>query len=225
MAQSVSPLIKWVLFIIFFALIVTLLVLFRHKINLGAVETYISSFGIWAPVVFICLYVIATVSFLPGSVLTLAGGLLFGPVYGTIYNLVGATLGATLAFLVARYFAFDWVRAKTGGRLKVLLDGIEKEGWKFVAVVRLVPLFPFNLLNYALGLTPIRLGAYVLATVFFILPGTITYTYIGSLGKAFIAGETAVIIQRAFIAVGLLILLAVIPWFIKRLKKTPRIPE
>ena len=100
-----------------------------------------------APLLFILIYALATVLFLPGSVLTLAGGALFGPVLGTLYNLTGATLGATLAFLIARYLAADWVADKTGGRVKQLINGVEAEGWRFVAFVRLVPLFPFNLIS------------------------------------------------------------------------------
>jgi uncharacterized membrane protein YdjX (TVP38/TMEM64 family) len=100
------------------------------------------------------------VAFLPGAVFGLAGGALFGPVWGSLWNLIGATLGATLAFLAARYTAGDWVARRTGARLKALVEGVEAEGWRFVAFVRLVPLFPFNLLNYALGLTRIRLDHY-----------------------------------------------------------------
>ena len=96
--------------------------------------------------------------FLPGSVITLAGGALFGPVWGTFYSLTGATAGAAAAFLVARYLASDWVHRKAGGWTKQLIEGVDKEGWRFVAFVRLVLLFPFNLLNYALGLTRIPLA-------------------------------------------------------------------
>lgn len=218
MVTKLTSLLKWFAFAIFVIAIATILILFRNKLDLHSVQALISSFGLWAPIIFIALYAIATISFLPGSVMTLAGGLLFGPVFGTLYNLIGATIGATGAFIVARYFAGDWVRHKAGGKLKTLLKGIKKDGWKFVAIVRLVPLFPFNLLNYALGLTPIALGPYVLATLIFILPGTITYTYIGSLGEAFIYGNTAEIIGRIFIAVGLLILLSVIPWLIRKFR-------
>ena len=88
----------------------------------------------------------------------------FGPVAGTFYSLTGATLGATLAFLVARYLASDWVARRTGGRLGEFINGVEAEGWRFVAFVRLVPLLPFNALNYALGLSRIPLGQYVAAS-------------------------------------------------------------
>jgi uncharacterized membrane protein YdjX (TVP38/TMEM64 family) len=95
--------------------------------------------------------------------------MLFGPVWGTILNLAGATVGATAAFLVARYLA-DWVRRKAARRLDQLIKGVEAEGWRIVAFVRLVPILPFNLMNYALGLTHIRLVDYVLASFVCMLP-------------------------------------------------------
>ena len=130
---------------------------YRDRLNIAALDSLIKNAGFIGPVLFMSVYAVATILFLPGSVLTLAGGALFGPVWGTFYNLTGATLGATLAFLAARYLASDWVSRRAGGRMKQLIDGVEKEGWHFVAFARLVPLFPFNLLNYAFGLTRVRL--------------------------------------------------------------------
>ncbi|MCO6413452.1 MAG: TVP38/TMEM64 family protein, partial [Thiogranum sp.] len=143
---------------------IALAVIYRHRFDVAALEVWIQDAGFWAPLLFMLVYAVAAVLFLPGSVLTLAGGALFGPVLGTFYNLTGATIGAALAFLIARYLASDWVANKTGGRLKQLIKGVEGEGWRFVAFTRLVPLFPFNLLNYALGLTRIRFSHYLLAT-------------------------------------------------------------
>jgi uncharacterized membrane protein YdjX (TVP38/TMEM64 family)/rhodanese-related sulfurtransferase len=170
--------------------------------------------------VFMGIYAIATVFFLPGSVLTLAGGALFGPVMGTFYNLTGATIGAVMAFLVARYLASDWVEQKTGGRLKQLKQGVEGEGWRFVAFVRLVPLFPFNLLNYALGLTRIRLSHYLIATYLFMLPGAIAYTYLGYAGREAIAGGEG-LIKKTLLALALLAIVAFLPRLIGRLRRGP----
>jgi uncharacterized membrane protein YdjX (TVP38/TMEM64 family) len=152
-----------------------LALLYRDRLDLAALEQWVQSAGLAAPLLFMLVYAIAAVFFLPGSVLTLAGGALFGPVLGTFYNLTGATLGALLAFLVARYLASDWVAQRAGGRLKQLIAGVEEEGWRFVAFTRLVPLFPFNLLNYALGLTRIRLWHYLLATYVCMLPGAFAW--------------------------------------------------
>ncbi len=144
-------------------------VYYRDKFNIELLQQWIDGAGWWAPVLFIVVYVIATVLFLPGSVLTLAGGAMFGPVVGTFCNLTGATIGAAISFLIARYLASDWVSERSGGKLKNLINGVESEGWRFVAFVRLVPVFPFNLLNYALGLTKIRFLEYCIATFIFML--------------------------------------------------------
>ena len=116
--------------------------------------------------------------FLPGLPIGLAGGILFGPFWGVVYTIFGATIGATLAFLVARYLARDWVAAKlTGSKLATLDEKVGQHGWKIVALTRLVPLFPYNLLNYAFGLTRISLMAYVASTFIFMLPMTIAIIY------------------------------------------------
>jgi len=143
---------------------ITVAVIYRDAMNAEALEQWVDGFGSAGPLVFMLIYAVGTVLFLPGSIITLAGGALFGPVWGTFYNLTGATLGATLAFLIARYLGGNWVEQKSGGRIKQLKNGVEAEGWRFVAFVRLVPLFPFNVLNYALGLTRIRLSHYVIAS-------------------------------------------------------------
>jgi uncharacterized membrane protein YdjX (TVP38/TMEM64 family)/rhodanese-related sulfurtransferase len=205
------------------AVVVTGIVLafvYRNRFDAAALEQWVQNAGLAGPLVFMLIYAIGTVFFLPGSVLTLAGGALFGPVMGTFYNLTGATVGAVLAFLVARYLASDWVEQKTGGRLKQLKQGVEGEGWRFVAFVRLVPLFPFNLLNYALGLTRIRLTHYLIATYLFMLPGAIAYTYLGYAGREAVAGSEG-LIQKALLALALLAVVAFLPRLIGRLRRGP----
>jgi len=199
---------------------IALAVIYRDQFDAAALEQWVQDAGFAGPLVFMLIYAIATVFFLPGSVLTLAGGALFGPVLGTFYNLTGATIGAVLAFLVARYLASDWVEQKTGGRIKQLKQGVEGEGWRFVAFVRLVPLFPFNLLNYALGLTRIRLSHYLIATYLFMLPGAIAYTYLGYAGREAVAGGEG-LIQKALLALALLAVVAFLPSLIGRLRRGP----
>ncbi|GAB4511928.1 MAG: hypothetical protein Tsb0026_15440 [Sulfuricaulis sp.] len=209
--------------IVLFAVLVTAIggaYLYRDQLNVAALESWVKSAGALGPVLYMALYASATVLFLPGSLLTLAGGALFGPVWGTLYSLTGATLGATLAFLIARYLAQDWVRQRTGGILKKLLDGVDAEGWKFVAFVRLVPLFPFNLLNYALGLTRIGLVAYIVASYIFMFPGALAYTYLGYAGREAVAGGEG-LIQKGLLALALLALMAFLPRLIKHLRGVP----
>ena len=194
--------------------------IYRESFDAAALESWVRQAAIAAPVAFMLLYTVATVFFLPGSILTLAGGALFGPVLGTFYNLTGATIGATLAFLIARYLASDWVEEKTGGRLKQLKKGVEGEGWRFVAFVRLVPLFPFNLLNYALGLTKIRLSHYLLASYLCMLPGAIAYTYLGYAGREAAAGSEG-LIQKGLLALALLAMVAFLPRLVGKLRSKP----
>ncbi len=139
--------------------------LFQHSL----LERELLHFGRLAPIFFVLVYAVATTLFMPGSILTIAGGALFGPMWGTLWNLSGATLGATLAFLIARYVASDCVSRAAGERLARLMRGVEQEGWRFVAFVRLVPLFPFNLVNYACGLTRIPLVPYMVTSLISIL--------------------------------------------------------
>ena len=199
---------------------IALAVFYRDKFDVAALEHWIQDAGLWAPLLFMAAYAVAAVLFLPGSVLTLAGGALFGPVLGTFYNLTGATIGATLAFLIARYLASDWVADKAGGRLKQLINGVEGEGWRFVAFTRLVPLFPFNLLNYALGLTRIKLSHYLLATYTCMLPGAIAYTYLGYAGREAVGGGEG-LIQKALLALALLAVVAFLPRLIGKLRRGP----
>jgi len=173
----------------------------RDRISIETVTVWVAQAGWIAPLVFIAGYAIAAVFFLPGLVFTLAGGALFGPVYGTLYNLTGATLGATLAFLTARYLAHDWAAQRAGGRLQQLVAGVEREGWRFVAFVRLVPLFPYNLLNYALGLTRIRLSHYIITSFIFMAPAGAAYTYLGYAGRE-LAGAGEDVVRKALLALA-----------------------
>ena len=192
----------------------------RTALSTDALYGWLAEAGAWAPLAFIAFYAAATVLFLPGAVLTLAAGALFGAVPGALYSLVGATLGATLAFVVARYLAADWVARKAGGRLKQLIDGVEAEGWRFVAFVRLVPLFPFNLVNYALGLTRIPLLAYAAASFVCMFPGALAYAWLGHAGREALAGGDGAI-RNALFALALLALVAFLPRLVRRFQRKP----
>ena len=144
---------------------------------------WISGLGPWGPVFFIALYILATILFLPGLILTMAAGALFGVMQGTVLVSISSISGATIAFLTGRYFARQWVAEKIQGNQKFeTIDvAVAQEGWKIVGLTRLSPAFPFNLLNYAFGLTQVSLKDYFLASWIGMLPGTVMYVYIGSL--------------------------------------------
>jgi len=190
---------------------------YRDQFTVETIRAELDAFGVFAPLVFIAAYAVGAVVFLPGSVFTLAAGVLFGPWWGTLYALLGATAGATVAFFVARYVASEWVANKTGGRLKRLIDGVEREGWRFVALTRLVPLFPFNLLNYALGLTRIPALHYVVASFICMAPGAFAYAWIGHAGAKAVAGGEGTI-QAILIALGVFAAVAFLPRLIKRFR-------
>lgn len=144
--------------------------------------TQIRHSGWLAPLLFILIYCFATILFLPTMVLTLAGGVLFGTLFGTLLNLSGATLGAVCAFGISRYFAYNWLSRHAKIKSHQLIRGVEKRGWQFAALLRLIPIIPFNLVNYGLGMTSIKFSQYLFTTAVFLTPGEIIYTYCGHAG-------------------------------------------
>ena len=141
---------------------------------------WVDSLGVWGPLVFILGYAVATVAFIPGSLLTLAAGAIFGLARGTLFVFIGAAIGSALAFLVARYLARSSIehRLENRPRFAAIDKAVAKEGRKIVFLLRLSPIFPYNLLNYALGLTSVSFRDYVIAS-FGMLPGTFLYVYYG----------------------------------------------
>ena len=137
----------------------------------------------FAAITFVGLYIAATILFVPGLLITMAAGILFGPIKGTALVSLASVTGAALAFLIGRYFARNWISRRTekSPRFRAIDEAIGKEGPKIVFLLRLSPIFPYNLLNYALGLTRVKFGSYVLASWIGMLPGTLMYVYLGSL--------------------------------------------
>lgn len=133
--------------------------------------------------VFVTAYIGATVAFLPGSLLTLAAGFAYGPVWGLAIASPASVAGATVAFLLGRTLLRDWAQDKTtdSPRMRAVWRAVQREGFKVVLLLRLSPLVPFNVLNYALSLSNVSVGTYVAASALGMLPGTVLYVYIGSL--------------------------------------------
>lgn len=183
--------------------------------TLAGVLQWISNLGAWGALVFILTYILATVLFVPGLILTMGAGFLFGVIQGAVLVSIASTTGAAVAFLIGRYLARDWVAQKVQGHPKFnrIDEAIGREGWRIVGLVRLSPVFPFNFLNYAFGLTQVRFRDYLLASWIGMLPATVLYVYIGSL-----AGSLASVssgagsrtpAEWAFYALGLLATLIV----------------
>ncbi len=176
-----------------------------------ALLVWIDALGVIGPLVLILAYIVACVFFIPGSALTLGAGALFGVIRGSILVSIASTLGATVAFIVGRYLARDWVARKIEGNKKfsAIDDAVGREGWKIVGLTRLSPIFPFNLLNYAYGLTNVRLRDYVLASWIGMMPGTVMYVYIGSLARLGVEAAETSAAQTALRIVGLIATIAV----------------
>ena len=183
--------------------------------QLGTFVEWVDGLGIWGPIVFMIGYAAGTVAFVPGSILTLAAGILFGLGHGTLYVMISATAGATAAFLIARFLARRQIEERIAGSEKfAAIDrAVAARGGRIVFLLRLSPVFPFVLLNYALGLTRVRTLHYVVASVG-MLPGTFLYVYYGkALGSltAVAAGAAPArgAEQWVFLGLGLLATVAV----------------
>ncbi len=176
----------WIVKLVAIAAVVAGLVVLAKQLNaqqyLVQALDWIDGLGALGPIAFMAIYILATVLFIPGSLLTLGSGVLFGWLSGSLYVFVSATLGATAAFLVGRYLAGGWVAKQIEGneKFKAIDKAVADEGFKIVLLTRLSPIFPFNLLNYAFGVTKVSLKDYFLGSVG-MLPGTMMYVYIGSL--------------------------------------------
>ena len=170
----------------------------------------------WAPVIFIAIYAGATALAIPGTVLTLAGGALFGVWWGTAINWIAANIGANLAFGEARVLGKDGLEKLLGDRAGKLEKATKDHGFQGLLTLRLIPLVPFNALNFGSGLTGISWGAYALATAVGILPGTAVYTFFADslLQGSQEASREALV--RVLIAGGLLVLLSFLPRILKK---------
>ncbi len=185
--------------------------------NVPKIKTWVASFGAIAPLVYIGLYLVSTVFFLPGSPVTVLAGFVFGPLWGVFYASIASIISVSVAFLIARYVARDLVEGwvKNNAQFRKIDEQVEEQGWRILMFTRLVPIFPFNLQNYAYGLTSIRFPIYVLVSAIFMLPGTIVLV---QLGGAFVSGEgnfwkTAIYLGIAGI---LMLLLSLIPRFLRK---------
>ena len=185
----------------------------------------IASLGPWGPAAFILIYIVATVLFIPGSLLTLGSGVLFGVVGGSVCVSIGSVLGATCAFLTGRYLTREWVSKQIEGnqKFKAIDYAVASEGWKIVLLTRLSPIFPFNLLNYAFGVTQVSLKDYFFASWIGMIPGTVMYVYIGSLAGSLAAlgsqGRSRTAAEWALYGIGLLATIALTVYATRLAKK------
>lgn len=193
--------------------------------NVGRLDALFRGFGIWAPLVFIAVWVVACVVFLPGLPIALVGALVFGAVRGTVYSSVGSVLGATVAFLIGRYAARGMVEGllAKNQKLRLIDDGVREHGWRMLMITRLVPLFPFNAQNYVYGLTPISLPTYVLVSWICMLPGCLAYNFAAGAVRSGNFGRFFLYLAVAGVTFALL---SLVPgWIRKRYGRTVALKE
>ena len=168
------------------AALVTIMIVAAKHFNIQAIIRtalmWVDNIGTWKPIAFVVIYNLATVLFVPGSIVSMGGGALFGVFWGSIYVFIASTLGATSAFMIGRYLSRHWVakQLESHPKFKAIDEAVAKEGFKIVFLTRLSPVFPFNLLNYAFGVTQVSLKDYFLGS-FGMIPGSVMYVYFGSL--------------------------------------------
>lgn len=186
-----------------------------------SLSKWLDSIGIWGPIVFILIYAVLTVFLIPGSALTIGAGALFGLGWGSLWVIAGSNIGANLAFLIGRYLAREKVAKKIEGNknFEAIDRAVAKEGWKIVGLTRLSPLFPFTLLNYAYGLTKVKWSHYSFASLIGMIPGTVMWVYIGSLGKLAAESDSASTVEIVFYGVGFLATVLVTVVITKAAKK------
>lgn len=210
---------KKIIYTLFLLIGIFLAIINRESFNNDNITNLLEGYGFYAPLIFILIYALATILFLPGLILTILAGILFGPLFGTIYSIIGATIGATLAFINARYLFYEKIEKMIeGGKLEYIKKSVEEEGWRFVAFTRLVPLFPFNLLNYSFGLTKIKLSEFIWSSFLFMLPGTLAYVYFGHAGSEIATGGDN-LIQTILILLAIFTIIAYLPRYIKKIRK------
>ena len=183
--------------------------------NIDRLGAWFDGLGWWAPLAFVGLWIVATVFFLPGLVLTIAGGLIFGAVWGTVWTTVGANLGAIAAFLIGRYAARGMVEkmVEKNGSLRKIDDGVRRHGWRMVMITRLVPIFPFNIQNYVYGLTDIPLKTYALVTLPCMVPATLAFSFAAGSVRTGDLGRT---LQYLGVAAVFFVLLSLIPGWVRK---------
>lgn len=183
--------------------------------NVDRLDAWFRGFGIWAPVIFLAVWIVACVFFMPGLPITIVGALIFGPVKGSALSAIGATLGATAAFLVGRYAARGTVEGllARNARLRVIDEGVRTHGWRMLMITRLVPLFPFNAQNYVYGVTRISLATYMLVSFLCMLPACIAFNFAAGSVRA---GQFGRFFLYLAVAGVVFVLLSLIPVWIRK---------
>ena len=220
---------KWIAVSVFLlALLISLIYSWDIDRFLIRVLDYTSGLGLWGPFFFLLFYILAAICLLPAFILSLGAGLLFGTVLGSVLVSLSSTVAATLAFLIGRYVAQEWIHQKIrGNQLFESIDrSVAKEGWKIVGLCRLFPVIPYNLLNYAFGITQVNLKTYFFASWIGMMPGTVMYVYIGSVARDLatlrVSNHPLTSIEWALYLIGLVAIIALVSHVSRLARETLR---
>ncbi len=178
------------------------------NVNAEDLRSWILSFGLWAPLVYIIAYTIRPLIFFPASVLSIAGGLAFGAWMGTLYTIIGATLGAALSFYVAKTLGKSLVKKQWTGNAAKIQTQMEQNGFLYVLLFRFIPVINFDLISYLAAISKVRFVSFVTATFIGIIPGTFAYNFLGS---SFVSGNPKIIAA----AIAVFIIMTVVPILIR----------
>ncbi|MFQ5912055.1 MAG: TVP38/TMEM64 family protein [Nitrospinota bacterium] len=184
--MKANPLWRIVILGLLMAVVIAIFTFLPVREYLGGFLEWVDGIGIWGPILLAVAYTPASVFYVPGWILTTGSGFVFGVLLGTVTVSVGSVIGASAAFLLGRTLARDWIEARviSNSRFRAIDRAVGKNGFKIVLLTRLSPVFPFNLLNYAFGITKVSFRDYVLASWIGMLPGTVMYVYLGSAAKS-----------------------------------------
>lgn len=201
----------------FFSLIVILLISLynSHYFSKDKVLLLLNEHSKFSAIVYIFIYSTAILLFLPVSPFAIIGGLFFGPIKGIVYTVIGALIGASLSFMLGRYFLKEWFEKKIKKtKVKKLYDAVEKNGWKIIAITRLIPVFPYNIFNYIFGATNIKFSHYIITSFIFMLPSVIVYNIFGSSILDILEGK----ITKKFVIASTLLLAMLFATIILKIK-------
>jgi len=223
-ASRSRALLKAALLVIFIAAAIALVRFTGVKDYLTAegLGRFLDAAGLWAPVVYMVIYVLGVCLFVPGAILTGLGAVIFGPYWGFVYVWIGAMIGASAAFFIGRTLGREFAASLVGDRLRKYDDAIERNGFATVLYLRLI-YFPFTPMNFGMGLTKVHFRDYLFGTGLGILVGTFIFTFfIGSLKEVWVSGNWAELLSvKVFFSLALFVCSFFIPKFVNKARKTP----
>ena len=210
--------------LILFSLIMAIILIFtvgaKSGITLENFQMAVKNFDVLSPIIFILIYTLVPTFFIPITPLSITAGVLFGPFWGTVFTVLGSTLGGCLALLVSRYLMKDWVDKRSHARVILVQEKVKKEGWKFVAFSRIMPLFPFNVQNYIFGLTSISLKTFFFSSLISLIPGSFAYVYLGYAGKNALQSGSSDAYLKLVAVFLVFIIIAFLPNIISKMKRS-----